>query len=99
MADCDYYDDNGYYYHCYSAWYYWGRWVVLGLVILGALLAFLIFSFVVARDVQRLLDIYRLIITQLHDCAKTPQSWCETLCWDRMDASIRTSGVQRGAAV
>jgi hypothetical protein len=38
---------NGYYNYyngCYSAWDAWARWVVLGLIIFGALLIFFLFS-------------------------------------------------------
>ncbi len=38
---------NGYYNYyngCYSAWDSWARWVVLGLIIFGALLIFFLFS-------------------------------------------------------
>jgi hypothetical protein len=41
MARC--YDRNGRAYRCNSAWYDWGRWVALGIIILGAFLIFFLF--------------------------------------------------------
>jgi hypothetical protein len=43
---------NGYgygYNNCYSTWDAWARWLVLGLVVFGALFIFFIFSCVSAR--------------------------------------------------
>jgi len=48
------YNDLGQAYQCRSAWYDWGRWVALGIVILGAFLLFFLFSYWSARRRRRL---------------------------------------------
>jgi len=42
-------DQFGNTYYCNSSWYNWGRWVLLGAVILGAFLLFFVFSCLTAR--------------------------------------------------
>ncbi|ETI19275.1 hypothetical protein G647_09107 [Cladophialophora carrionii CBS 160.54] len=51
MARC--YDGNRAY-RCNSAWYDWGRWVALGIIIFGAFLIFFLFSFFSSRRRRRL---------------------------------------------
>jgi len=45
MARC--YDSFGNVYPCQSAWNNWGRWVALGVIILGAFLLFFLFRYVI----------------------------------------------------
>ncbi|KIW62897.1 hypothetical protein, variant [Phialophora macrospora] len=52
MARC--YDSAGRAYRCNSAWYDWGRWVALGIIVLGAFLVFFLFSFWSSRRRRRL---------------------------------------------
>jgi len=49
------YDNNGNEYRCNnSGWYNWGRWVALGIIVLGAFLVFFLFSFWSSRRRRRL---------------------------------------------
>ncbi|KIW99079.1 uncharacterized protein Z519_00742 [Cladophialophora bantiana CBS 173.52] len=52
MARCI--DNNGVAYRCNSAWYDWGRWVALAIIILGAFLIFFLFSLWSARRRRRM---------------------------------------------
>ncbi|KIX98310.1 uncharacterized protein Z520_05611 [Fonsecaea multimorphosa CBS 102226] len=52
MARCI--DNNGNAYRCNSAWYDWGRWVALAVIILGAFLIFFLFSLLSARRRRRM---------------------------------------------
>ncbi|KIX03618.1 uncharacterized protein Z518_07171 [Rhinocladiella mackenziei CBS 650.93] len=51
MARC--YDSLGQPYRCRSAWYDWGRWVALGIIIFAAILFFFLFSCWSARRRRR----------------------------------------------